>query len=229
MANCKLQNSNCQFAIRNLQFDISRSHTVRSFIAAVWLLALAGCHSDMYDQPRYEPLEKSDFFDDGRASRPLVAGTVAQGDLREDEALYTAREDGKLIADLPQSLRRELASDKDNQQIDPAFVQRGQERFNIFCTPCHGQLGEGDGMIVRRGFRQPPTYHSDRLRGVPIGHFFDVMTNGFATMPDYAEMIPVRDRWAIAVYVRALQWSQNARPDDLDEASRRRLEAKSEP
>ncbi|MEX2141490.1 MAG: cytochrome c [Pirellulales bacterium] len=192
-------------------------------------MALAGCHSDMYDQPRYEPLEKSDFFDDGRASRPLVAGTVAQGDLREDEALYTAREDGKLIADLPQSLRRELASDKDNQQIDPAFVQRGQERFNIFCTPCHGQLGEGDGMIVRRGFRQPPTYHSDRLRGVPIGHFFDVMTNGFATMPDYAEMIPVRDRWAIAVYVRALQWSQNARPDDLDEASRRRLEAKSEP
>jgi hypothetical protein len=194
------------------------SQIARNIVAAVSLLALAGCHSDMYDQPRYEPLEKSDFFEDGRASRPLVAGTVARGELREDEALYTGKQDGQLVRDPPNSL-----------EVDLAFIRRGQERFQIFCTPCHGQLGEGDGVIVRRGFRRPPTYHSNRLRGVPLGHFFDVMTNGFATMPDYAEMVPVRDRWAIAVYVRALQWSQYARPDDLDETSRRRLEGEGGP
>lgn len=218
MANCKFQNSNCQFAVCNLQFAIPLSQLVRSLAAAVLSLALAGCHTDMYDQPRYDPLEKSDFFEDGLASRSPVAGTIARGYLREDEALYTGKQDGELVEDPPASLT-----------IDLAFVQRGQERFNIFCTPCHGLAGEGDGMIVRRGFRQPPTYHSDRLRGVPIGHFFDVMTNGFGAMPDYAGQISVRDRWAIAVYVRALQWSRHANPDDLDEASRRRLEGNGAP
>ena len=184
--------------------------------AAVILTALAGCHGDMYDQPRYDPLEKSDFFADGRASRPVVAGAIARGDLRDDESFYTGKKDGKLV-------------DKPPVEINQALVERGRERFNIFCTPCHGRAGYGDGMIVRRGFRQPPTYHSDRLRGVPIGHFFDVMTNGFATMPDYAEQIPVRDRWAIAVYVRALQLSQYSNLDELDESERRRLEGTSTP
>jgi mono/diheme cytochrome c family protein len=163
-------------------------------------------------------LEKSDFFDDGRASRPVVAGTVARGDLREDQAFYAGKQNGQLVEDFPESL-----------EVNLALLRRGQERFNIFCTPCHGMRGEGDGMIVRRGFRRPPTYHSDRLRGVPIGHFFDVMTNGFATMPDYAEQIPVRDRWAIAAYVRALQWSQYATPDDLDVSARQRLEKEGQP
>jgi mono/diheme cytochrome c family protein len=194
-----LQISNCKFQI-----------------AAAILTALAGCHSDMYDQPRYDSLEKSDFFADGRTSRPAVAGTIARGDLREDEALYTGKQEGKLV-------------DKPPVEIDMALVEHGRERFNIFCTPCHGRAGYGDGMIVRRGFRQPPTYHSDRLRGVPIGHFFDVMTNGFATMPAYAGQIPVRDRWAIAVYVRALQLSQHAQLDALDDADRRRLEGTSAP
>jgi Cytochrome C oxidase, cbb3-type, subunit III len=193
------------------------SQAARIVFAVISLLAVSGCHTDRYDQPRYEALEKSDFFVDHRASRPVVAGTVARGELREDEPLYTGKQDGQLVGELPQSL-----------DLNLALIRRGQERFNIFCTPCHGQLGEGDGMIVRRGFRRPPTYHSDRLRGVPIGHFFDVITNGFATMPDYAEMIPVRDRWAIAVYLRALQWSQYARPDDLDESVRRRLEGEGE-
>ena len=195
-----------------------RPQSVGCLIAVLAVGVLAGCHSDMYDQPRYEPLEKSDFFEDGRASRPEVAGTVARGELREDEAFYTGKQDGQLVEDLPESL-----------EVNLALLRRGQERFNIFCTPCHGLLGEGDGMIVRRGFRQPPTYHSNRLRGVPIGHFFDVMTNGFATMPDYAEQIPARDRWAIAAYVRALQWSQYANPDDLDEAARQRLEKEGQP
>jgi mono/diheme cytochrome c family protein len=184
--------------------------------AAFVLTALAGCHGDMYDQPRYDPLEKSDFFADGRASRPVVAGAIARGDLRDDESLYTGKQDGKLVEEPP-------------VEINQALVERGRERFNIFCTPCHGRAGYGDGMIVRRGFRQPPTYHSDRLRGVPIGHFFDVMTNGFATMPDYAEQIPVRDRWAIAVYVRALQLSQYSNLDELDDNERRRLEGTSAP
>jgi mono/diheme cytochrome c family protein len=180
-------------------------------VAALILTAICGCHGDMYDQPRYEPLEKSDFFDDGRASRPVVAGTIARGDLREDQALYIGKQDDKLVDEPP-------------LPIDLALLERGRERFNIFCTPCHGRAGHGDGMIVRRGFRKPPTYHSDRLRGVPIGHFFDVMTNGFATMPDYAEQIPVRDRWAIAVYVRALQLSQHAKLDELENDDRRPLE-----
>jgi mono/diheme cytochrome c family protein len=185
-------------------------------VAALMLAAPAGCHTDMYDQPRSDPLEKSDFFADGRASRPPVAGTIARGDLREDGPFYTGKQDGKLV-------------EKPPVEVDTALIERGRERFNIFCTPCHGRAGYGDGMIVQRGFRQPPTYHSDRLRGVPIGHFFDVMTHGFATMPDYAEQVPVRDRWAIAVYVRALQWSQNARLDELDENERRRLEGTSAP
>jgi mono/diheme cytochrome c family protein len=184
--------------------------------AAMIVTALAGCHGDMYDQPRYDPLEKSDFFADGRASRPVVTGAIARGDLRDDEPFYSGKQDGKLV-------------EKPPIEINPALVERGRQRFNIFCTPCHGRAGYGDGMIVRRGFRQPPTYHSDRLRGVPIGHFFDVMTNGFATMPDYAEQIPVRDRWAIAVYVRALQLSQYAQLDALDDAERQRLEGTSAP
>jgi mono/diheme cytochrome c family protein len=184
--------------------------------AAMIVTALAGCHGDMYDQPRYDPLEKSDFFADGRASRPVVTGAIARGDLRDDEPFYSGKQDGKLVEMPP-------------IEINQALVERGRQRFNIFCTPCHGRAGYGDGMIVRRGFRQPPTYHSDRLRGVPIGHFFDVMTNGFATMPDYAEQIPVRDRWAIAVYVRALQLSQYAQLDALDDAERQRLEGTSAP
>jgi mono/diheme cytochrome c family protein len=172
---------------------------------------LAGCHTDMYDQPRYDPLEKSDFFDDRRASRTLVPGTVARGDLREDDAFYTGKQDGKLVEAPP-------------VDVDLALLKRGQERFNIFCSTCHGRLGDGDGMIARRGLRKPPTYHSDRLRGVPIGHLFDVMSHGFGVMPDYAKQTSVRDRWAIAVYVRALQLSQNAKPDDLDSQYRARLE-----
>jgi hypothetical protein len=185
--------------------------TIRHICVALWLVALAGCHTDMYDQPRHEPLERSEFFADGRASRPSVTGTVARGDLREDEAFYTGKRGGELVVEPP-------------LKVDVVLLKRGQERFNIFCSNCHGRLGDGDGMIVRRGYTPPPTYHSDRLRGLPIGHLFDVMTNGFGRMPDYAEQIPVRDRWAIAAYVRTLQWSQYARPDELGNLGPQRLE-----
>jgi hypothetical protein len=165
----------------------------------------------MFDQPRYEPLEQSDFFDDGRASRPLVPGTIPYGAAPTDNVLHIGREGEQLASELPMSLTE-------------ALLHRGRERFDIYCSVCHGRGGDGNGMIVQRGYRQPPTYHSDRLRGVPIGHFFDVMSNGFGAMPSYALQVPVEDRWAIAAYIRALQLSQYATADDVPNELRPQLE-----
>jgi mono/diheme cytochrome c family protein len=151
----------------------------------------------MQDQPRLKPLRRSDFYEDGRASRPLVPGTVARGQLRDDTYFYTGRA-GKQAGDaLPFPATKDV-------------LERGRERFNIYCSPCHGRTGEGNGMIVQRGYRRPPSYHIDRLRNAPLGHFFDVMTNGFGAMPDYAAQLPPYDRWCVAAYIRALQFSQNA-------------------
>jgi mono/diheme cytochrome c family protein len=176
----------------------------------------AGCRQEMADQPRYDPLEPSAFFPDGRAARPVVAGTVARGQLREDDHLWRGRVAGELAATLPFPVTREL-------------LERGRERFNIFCAPCHDQAGGGNGMIVRRGYRRPPSLHDPRLREAPAGHFFDVMTSGFGAMPDYAAQIPVADRWAIVAYVRALQLSQYAPAGELEPEERQRLEAISAP
>ena len=170
------------------------------------LLALvaagAGCRQDMHDAPRYDPLEKSTFFTDGQASRPLVANTVPRGGLREDRHLYEGIVDGKPADTFP-------------MPVTAAVLQRGQERFNVFCAPCHARTGEGNGVIVQRGFRQPPSYHEDRLRNAPVGYFFDVMTHGFGAMQDYAAQLPVADRWAVAAYIRALQLSQRATVEDV--------------
>jgi len=164
----------------------------------------------MHNQPKYIPLRESTFFADQRSARPLVPGTVARGQLRDDSLLFTGKANGADATVFP-------------FPIDAAVMARGQERFNIFCSPCHGRTGQGDGMIVRRGYRRPPTYHQDRLREAPVGHFFDVMTNGFGAMPDYAAQTSVRDRWAIAAYIRALQLSQHARVDDVPAADRDKL------
>jgi hypothetical protein len=165
----------------------------------------------MRDQPRVDPLEASDFYDDGLASRPPVPGAVPRGRL-DDNLHFTTGRIGTHLADtLPIPLTREL-------------IERGQGRFNIFCAPCHGRVGDGQGMVVRRGFKQPPSFHVDRLRDAPTGYFFDVMTNGFGTMPSYAAQIPPSDRWAIAAYVRALQLSQNATIDAVPGDRRRELE-----
>ncbi|MBA4106529.1 MAG: quinol:cytochrome C oxidoreductase [Pirellula sp.] len=182
-------------------------------IAALALIALVGCHRDMYDQPRLEPLEKNTFFDDGRASRPLVEGVVEYGAIPPDSVILTGKVNGQLTDELPPEFK-----------LDAALLKRGEQRFNVFCSNCHGLSGDGDGMIVLRGYRKPPTYHSERLRGTPIGHFFDVATNGFGVMPSYASQIPVEDRWAIAAYIRALQLTQYAKLDDLPEAERQQLE-----
>src|SRR5262245_54655727 len=157
----------------------------RLCVSAVGIIALLApaCRQDMHDQPKYQPLEASDFFADGRASRPLPPGTVARGHLNDDEHLYSGKS-GKSFADtLP-------------FPMSPAVLIRGQERFNIFCSPCHGRLGDGEGMVVRRGFRHPPSFHIERLRQAPVGYYFDVITNGFGSMQDYAAQVPAKDRWA---------------------------------
>jgi mono/diheme cytochrome c family protein len=160
----------------------------------------------MHNQPRYKPLAAAPFFEDGRASRPAIEDTVARGQLRIDGARFTGKQDGKDIDFFP-------------IQITRADVQRGQDRFEIYCSPCHGRLGDGNGMITSRGLRHPPSYHDERLRTAPIGHFFDVMTNGYGSMYSYASRVAVDDRWRIAAYIRALQLSQNAPPDLAASAS----------
>jgi hypothetical protein len=168
----------------------------------VALCGVLACRQDMHDAPRYEPFEEATFFTDGRSARLLVANTVARGHLKADEHFYTGRVNGQLAADFPMPVTMEV-------------MTRGQERFNVFCSPCHGSTGEGIGMIVQRGFRQPPSYHEERLVNAPPGHFFDVMTNGFGAMPDYTAQVPVPDRWAIAAYIKALQFSRRATIADV--------------
>jgi mono/diheme cytochrome c family protein len=180
------------------------------FVGLVGLLAAGGCRQDMHNQPKYKPLRESGFFGDQRSERPLVEGTVARGDLGADEYLDTGMVDGQPVTAFPFAVTAEV-------------MARGRERYDIFCSPCHGRTGDGDGMVVRRGFRAPPSFHIDRLRQQPVGHFFDVMTNGFGAMPDYQAQIPVRDRWAIGAYVRALQATTQGGIQDVPEGERARI------
>jgi hypothetical protein len=190
---------------------------------AAWLVCASmlavivspGCRSEMYDQPRYKPYHATEFFGDGTSARPLVAGTVARRDPAERRvagALHfdTGKTAGKLAETLP-------------LELDRSLLTRGQERFRIFCTPCHGELGDGRGIVVRRGFNPPPSFHTEELRKAPVGHFFDVMTRGYGTMYSYASRVPASDRWAIAAYIRALQLSQHARAALLPAEDRNRL------
>jgi mono/diheme cytochrome c family protein len=165
----------------------------------------------MHDQPKYIPLRESAFFGDSRSARPVVEGTVARGQLHDDELLYTGKVNGQDATMFP-------------ARVDAAAIARGRERFNIYCSPCHGRTGQGDGMVVLRGYRRPPSFHQDRLRNAPVGHFFDVITNGFGAMPDYAAQIRAEDRWAIIAYVRALQLSEHATMTDVPAAERNRLQ-----
>ncbi len=172
-----------------------------------------GCRQDMHNQPKLKPYRSSAFFADGSGMRSLPAHTVAQGTLQEDTHFFTGRlADGSMATELPMPMTK-------------ALLKRGQERFTIFCTPCHGQTGDGRGMVVRRGYKQPTSYHDERLRQVPIGYFFDVMTNGFAVMPSYAPQVAPEDRWAIAAYIRALQLSQHVEVSTLSAGELAALEA----
>jgi len=184
----------------------------RTLAVVAMCVVLAACRQDMHDAPSYDPLQQSAFFPDGAASRMLVANTVARGQLREDEHLYTGKVNGQVAAEFPMPVTAEV-------------MARGQERFNVYCSPCHGRTGMGNGMIVQRGFRAPPSYHEERLRNVPVGYFFDVMTSGFGAMQDYSAQVPVTDRWAIAAYIRALQLSQRASVSDVPADRRGDLDA----
>ena len=171
------------------------------------LAALAGCQQQMAIQPRYQPLSASDYFADGQSARQPVDGTLAQG-RAELDPLCVAKD----ATTFPVPLTADL-------------LARGQQRYNIFCTPCHGLTGDGNGFVTTRGYRRPPTFHSDRLRAAPVGHYFDVITNGFGAMYDYSAQIPPRDRWAIIAYVRALQLSQNVPAAQLTPDQRAKLAA----
>lgn len=186
-----------------------RRYTLRLAAGALVLLA-AGCRQDMHDQPKYQPLEASGFFADGRASRPRIPGTVARGRRDDDALLVSGKQDGKLSEVFPKTVTKDV-------------LDRGHQRFDVYCSPCHDRAGTGRGMIVMRGYKQPTSFHDERLRTMPPGYFFDVVTNGFGIMPSYAAQIPVDDRWAIAAYIRALQLSQHATLADVPEAERQAL------
>jgi len=183
---------------------------LRTLLPCVVLIVMAtsACRLDMHVQPRFNPLAKNDFFADQRSARPLVEGTVARGELRADAYFYTGKIDNNPGDYFPFA-------------VDETVLVRGRQRFNVFCAPCHSRLGDGNGFIPSRGFpRKPPSYHIERLRKAPVGYFFDVMTNGFGLMPDYASQIPPKDRWAIVAYIRALQLSQNAKMADVTKGQR---------
>ena len=197
----------------SLQFASARKALARlaglaSLAAAAMLFS--GCRLDMHVQPKYLPYEPTTFFDDGRSERPPVPGTVARGHLHLDELLYTGKENGVVSNRFPFPMTHE-------------DLERGRQRYNIYCTPCHDYTGSGRGMIVQRGFPTPPSYHIDRLRQAPVGHFFDVITNGDGSMYSYASRIEPEDRWRIAAYIRVLQLSQHATIQDVPDSERQKL------
>jgi hypothetical protein len=179
-----------------------------SVCAAASFLALAGCdhlHQDMGNQPKNKPLSPSDFFADGRSARQPVENTVARGSLANDEFMVVKE------------------SNNFPMPVNEALLERGEERYKIFCSPCHGLQGDGNGMVAMRGMKNPPSYHIDRLRQSPNGYFYDVITNGFGQMYGYSAQVPPRDRWAITAYVRALQLSRDARVAELPAEMRGKL------
>lgn len=177
---------------------------------ALAFLSLTACRQDMHDQPRYKPLAESQFFSDHRASRPMIEGTVARGHLRIDEARYTGKFNGNDIDQFPIPIAKE-------------DIERGETRFNIYCTPCHGRVGDGNGMIVLRGYRQAASFYTDKLVHAPVGHFYDVITNGFGAMPSYASRIQPDDRWRLIAYIRALELSESANVSDVPADQRPKL------
>jgi mono/diheme cytochrome c family protein len=181
----------------------AQNYFLKVALPVIALTAISACRLDMHVQPRINPLAKSDFFPDQRGARPLVEGTVARGELRADTYFYTGKINGNPGDYMPFLVTRDV-------------LDRGRERYNIYCSPCHSVLGDGNGFIPSRGFsRKPPSYHDERLRKAPLGYFYDVITNGFGIMQDYSSQISPQDRWNIVAYIRALQLSQNATKADI--------------
>ena len=192
---------------------------LRNIVIAVAALSIAGCNTDMWVQQKTAPLSQSDFFSDGQSARPLVPGTIPRGHLREDGVFYTGIENGKWVDKIPVPVTMDL-------------LKRGRDRFDIYCSPCHGRLGDGKGMIALRGYqlkRPVGNYHSERLMKMPVGHFYDVITNGYGAMYSYASRIEPQDRWAVVAYIRALQMSQHGSVSDLNDKEKAQLDEKIEP
>lgn len=203
-----------------IQFPVLKSSSIHYLLSTIYyllastvcLLLLTGCWYDMREQAKVKPLQSSDFFLDGQSSRLLLVDTVARGELNLDKAFYQGmNEDDTPVENFPIEITREV-------------LERGRERYDIFCAPCHSRLGNGQGMIVQRGFKAPPSFHIDRLREAPPGYYYDVITNGFGVMYSYASRVPPEDRWAIIAYIKALQLSQNATLDDVPPDQRSKLE-----
>jgi mono/diheme cytochrome c family protein len=171
----------------------------------------AACRQDMHDQPKVKAYREADFFADRRGTRPLPEGTVPRGFLQDDDLMFTGKVNGQFVNEFP-------------FQVTKAVLERGQQRFNIYCTPCHGRLGFGNGMVVQRGYRPPPSLHDEKIRNQAVGYWYDVMTNGFGAMPDYKAQVAPEDRWAIAAYIRTLQYSQRAPLADVPEPMRATLD-----
>jgi mono/diheme cytochrome c family protein len=215
------------------------------FCALLLAMSATGCRQDMHNQPKFIPLRSSDFFPDQRSARYPVTGTIPQlcpnfgrndaGKPGEESALCVdARVDAQQLDPNSYFLTGRqnggLGNDLPFQPADlRAFLMQGRERYNIYCTPCHSLTGDGYGMIVQRGYKRPPSFHQDRLRNAPLGHFYDVMSNGFGAMPDYGAQIKPEDRWAIAAYIRALQRSQHPQDSDLTADDRNKLNTPSKP
>jgi hypothetical protein len=189
-----------------------RPTTLLPFALCLLPLLAAACRQDMHDAPRYDPLEASPIFPKGSSAQPLVAGTVARGLLNEDEHLYTGKVGGAPVTTYPFAITR-------------ADLDRGEERYNIYCSPCHSRTGDGNGMVVQRGYRRPSSYHQDRLREAPVGYFFDVMTSGFGAMPDYRAQVGVEDRWRIVAYIRTLQLAHSGTTADVPASELERLKS----
>jgi mono/diheme cytochrome c family protein len=212
-------------------------------LRAICIILLAGCQQKMGDQPSYRPLQPSDFFIDGRSARPLIEGTVARGQLETDVGLFTGRRErlpkpevvpaageiaGRPAVKLVNPDDMSSYIDRFPVTVTAGLLDRGRQRYTIYCAVCHGNYGYGDGVIVRRGFKAPPSYHIDRLRDAPVGYLFAVETYGFGAMADYAEQVSTRDRWAIVAYIRALQLSQRVQLSDLMAADRDKILAELE-
>jgi hypothetical protein len=193
------------------RFEARGSRVKINQVAAVCAIAaaglLAGCRQDMQDQPKFIPQRGTEFYADGRSARPQVENTVARGQLHEDTYFSTGMQNGKEGDGMPFPVTTQV-------------LERGQERFNVYCTPCHSRVGNGAGMIVQRGYRPAGNFHTPRLQAAPLGHFFNVITHGYGAMPDYSAQVGPEDRWAIAAYIRALQLSQNATPADAAPGAR---------
>jgi len=226
--------------VKSRRCPIKLTAPLRSSIlgfCAIFVLGLmvSGCRQDMQNQPKFVPLRSSEFFPDRRSALYPVAGTIAQkcpagtgptsplcidqaadsAQLDPNSYFLSGRHNGTTLGnELPDELKSVSLHD---------LLTRGRQRYNIYCTPCHSLLGDGNGMIVQRGYKRPPSFHEDRLRNAPLGHFYDVVSNGFGAMPDYAAQIHPADRWAIAAYIRALQLSQNATEADLTPEERNNL------